>query len=247
MQRYFVESSDKSHITFSKEQTHHMLKVMRMSVGTCCYVVLKNSEAGIVEISAIENDTVYVKWIEDDKEHRELPISVTIACGLPKGDKLELITQKATELGVHCIIPLVTDWSITKWDNKKAVKKVERLQKIALEAAEQSHRTTVPVVTALSDTQSIIKTFKQYTHVLVAYEETAKTGEKNQFKQVIQTMKQGESLLIIFGSEGGLSSKEIDLFLQNGAVCCGLGPRIMRAETAPLYALSAISYEMELK
>lgn len=247
MQRYFVESNDKSHITFSKEQTHHMLNVMRMSVGTCCYVVLKNNQSGIVKITAIENSTIAVTWIEDEIMPKELPITVSIACGLPKGDKLEFIAQKATELGVHRIIPLTTDWSITKWDNKKAGKKVERLQKIALEAAEQSHRSVLPMIDVLHDKKTLVKTFEQYTHVLIAYEEESKLGEKSQFKQVIQTMDEGTSLLIIFGSEGGLSPKEIDLFLQYGAVCCGLGPRIMRAETAPLYALSAISYEKELK
>lgn len=245
MQRYFVQSSHKDAISFTSEQEKHILKVMRMRVADRFYVVLSTGEAGMVEIQSI--DPLTVKWIETINNEVEMPVFVTIACGLPKGDKLEWITQKATELGVHAIVPLETTYSIVKWDDKKVDKKIDRLQKIASEAAEQSHRSRFPKVEAVLSIKQLVQRFDCYTHILVAYEESAKSFEMSVFKRVVQQFKKGDHVLVIFGSEGGLSPEEISLLEKNGAICCAIGPRILRTETAPLYVLSAISYAVELK
>lgn len=247
MQRYFVTSNQQDNITFSPDQVHHILKVMRMRVGDTMYVVLSNNHSGIVEISDIVNDAIQVKWLSNEATNKELPIQVTIASGLPKGDKLEWIVQKGTELGAASFLPLETEWSVVKWEAKKAVKKIERLQKIALEAAEQSHRQAVPIIKPIEKIEGLIKSFDWYDHVLIAYEESAKQQEHKQLKQVLSTIEHGNRVLVIFGPEGGLSPKEISVLTQAGAKCCGLGPRILRAETAPLYVLSAISYALELQ
>lgn len=245
MQRYFVESREKSNIQFTIDQEKHILKVMRMRKGDCFYVVLLDDVVGKVEIISVS--PLQVVWKEDVETTVELPVAVTIACGLPKGDKLEWIVQKATELGVQDIVPLETTYSVVKWDAKKSDKKIERLQKIAAEAAEQSHRSRVPKVCSVMTIKSLAMLFEHYTHVLLAYEESAKQAEQHQFKAVISQLKHDDKLLMIFGSEGGLSPEEVAFFEEKGAKCCALGPRILRTETAPLYALSAISYAVELK
>ncbi|MCG9802930.1 RsmE family RNA methyltransferase, partial [Staphylococcus argenteus] len=124
-------------------------------------------------------------------------------------------------------------------------KKLERWQKIIKEAAEQSYRLAIPSIQFESNLNLIYDTIDNYDYVLIAYEEQAKDGEMSNFKQTIQQFKPQDKVLMIFGPEGGFSEKEIALF-NNSSTVVGLGPRILRAETAPLYALSAISYEKEL-
>ena len=141
MQRYFVKGnvSETTHsLVFSKDQVHQLKKVMRVRAGEQFEVVDDSSQLAIVEVT--ELDPFEVKVVELLEQKVELPVSVTIAVGLSKGDKLDFIVQKATELGVSEIIPLSLTRNVVKWTGDKADKKIERLQKIAEEASEQSHR-----------------------------------------------------------------------------------------------------------
>ncbi len=250
MQRYFLKEDltdyQNQTISIGGDSFHHMVKVMRMKVGHRVYLVTKDQKAFIAEISAIEDQNVLLNWVEDDLRQQELPIEVTIANGLPKGDKLDLIIQKGTELGAQAFIPFAGSFSITKWDAKKAAKKTERLQKIAQEAAEQSHRTKIPTVQSLSSVKQLVEMKDQFDVCLVAYEESAKAGEDQNFVKGLKMLPPGGKLLIVFGPEGGLSKEEVDAFIKNGFLPCALGPRILRTETAPLYALAATSYHFEL-
>lgn len=247
MQRYFLnEQTDKEHITFQGEDYHHMVRVMRMQQADECLVVLGDRQVGRVRIREITETVVYADWIETIEKTVELPVNVTIACGLPKGDKLDWITQKVTELGAYAIQPFESSWSVVRWEAKKQEKKRQRLQKIAKEAAEQSHRVHIPTVEQLLSFNQFVQKCRQYDKVLVAYEEDGKQQEKTAFKTAIKQVKPEDNILIVFGSEGGLSPQEINQLIACGAQTCGLGPRIMRAETAPLYVLSVLSYELEL-
>ena len=150
MQRYFVKGivSGATHsLEFSKEQVHRLKKVMRVRVGELFEVVDEKSQLAIVEVTELE--PFEVKVVELLEQEVELPVAVTIAVGLSKGDKLDWIVQKATELGVSEIIPLSMTRNVVKWTGDKADKKIERLQKIAEEASEQSHRLKVPRVTSV--------------------------------------------------------------------------------------------------
>ena len=150
MQRYFVKGivSGATHsLEFSKEQVHQLKKVMRVRVGELFEVVDEKSQLAIVEVTELE--PFEVKVVELLEQEVELPVAVTIAVGLSKGDKLDWIVQKATELGVSEIIPLSMTRNVVKWTGDKADKKIERLQKIAEEASEQSHRLKVPRVTSV--------------------------------------------------------------------------------------------------
>lgn len=248
MQRYFLEEAYEVKETYSisGENYHHMVRVMRMEPGQQVFLAFSNRLAIIAEITEIKDSWVLLKEISKEQKEKELPINVTIASGYPKGDKLEWIVQKGTELGSHHFIGFPAKASVVKWDHKKLAKKTERLNKIATEAAEQSHRQFAPSIVLLEKMQELIELFASYDKVLVAYEESAKEGEQSSFAKTLAELKVGETLLLVFGPEGGFSPEEIKVFTENQAILCGLGPRILRTETAPLYALSAISYQFEL-
>lgn len=248
MQRYFVPSEQikENSVTIIGDDFHHIAKVLRMTPKEKVICVFPNHKVALVEIENITNEQVTGSVIEWLNEEKELPVSVTIASGLPKGDKLEYIVQKGTELGASAFIPFIADRSIVKWDVKKASKKIDRLQKIAKEAAEQSHRTVVPQVEMPATLRQLIEQAKSYDTLLVAYEEEAKQNEMSALGKAISSMKPGSSVMVVFGPEGGLTSDEVEQLKSAGFVACGLGPRILRTETAPLYVLAAVSYHLEL-
>lgn len=241
-----LQNFPEENIRLTGDYLHHMKNVMRFKPGTNVFLTDKNGYSCVAEIVNVASEYIELKWMEKEQLNRELPVQITIACGLSKGDKLEMIVQKSTELGVSKIIPFNSKYSVVKWNEEKAKKKQQRFCKIASEAAEQSHRQAVPGIEELKDLRQLIEYSKTYTHKLVAYEEEAKTGELGHFASVLQQMNPGEHLLIVFGPEGGLDPIEMETFQENGFLACGLGPRIMRTETAPLYALAAISYHFEL-
>ncbi|MBM4762344.1 16S rRNA (uracil(1498)-N(3))-methyltransferase [Bacillus sp. B15-48] len=247
MQRYFVNSpteDEQFHIV--GDDYHHLVRVMRMKQGNQIICVSTHGESALCEIAEITAEKVVanvVKWNEDSSE---LPVRITIASGLPKGDKLDWIIQKGTELGARRFVPFKAARSIVKWDEKKSSKKIERWGKIAKEAAEQSHRNFIPTIDFINTLNDLVAYGVTYDYKLIAYEEEAKQGESSLLYEVFQKMRANESLLIIFGPEGGLTEKEVSFLQENGFVSCSLGPRILRTETAPLYLLSAASYHFEL-
>ncbi|MEH7120822.1 16S rRNA (uracil(1498)-N(3))-methyltransferase [Neobacillus vireti] len=247
MQRYFVKQPANDHHFFiDEEDRHHIVKVMRMEIGDQIICVDPNGKQAVCRLTEITNSSVVadvVQWID---ESPELPISITIASGLPKGDKLELIFQKGTELGAHQFLPFAAARSVVKWDERKAAKKIDRWQKIAKEAAEQSHRTVIPEIINPVTFKELLNRSKDFDYKLAAYEEESRQGETSQLSSTLKNMKKGESLLFVFGPEGGLAEEEVQQLKEYGFALCGLGPRILRTETAPLYSLAAISYHFEL-
>ena len=247
MQRYFINQVIQSvgeMISVPKEQEHHMVKVMRMNIGECCEIVDKKEQLYIAKLTQVSPVEL---TIEEYKEQNvELPIDVTIFVGLSKGAKLETIVQKATELGVHTIVPVEMKRNMVKWTKDKSQKKIERLQKIAQEAAEQSHRLHVPKVLELMTLKESVVLAKQSTKALVAFEEVAKEGEAAVFVQTLTSLQKGDSIAFYFGPEGGFDVQEIEYLNSQEIHSCALGPRILRAETAPMYALAAVSYYFEL-
>ncbi|MGM9925478.1 MAG: 16S rRNA (uracil(1498)-N(3))-methyltransferase [Bacillus sp. (in: firmicutes)] len=248
MQRYFVpnEQIQDGVVAITGNDHHHIAKVLRMESGDKIICVLGDQGSAVVRIEDITSEGVSGTVIEWLNEEKELPVQVTIVSGLPKGDKLEYIVQKGTELGASSFIPFIADRSIVKWDDKKAAKRIDRLQKIAKEAAEQSHRTVVPQVEMPLSMKQLLERAKSHDVLLAAYEEDAKQNESSALSKALQALKPGASVIVVFGPEGGLTESEIDSLRDAGFITCGLGPRILRTETAPLYVLSAVSYQLEL-
>ena len=246
MQRYFINQVIQSvgeKISVLKDQEHHMVKVMRMNIEECCEVVDEKEQLYIAKITQL---SPFELTIEEHKEQQvELPIDVTIFVGLSKGDKLETIVQKATELGVHTIVPVEMKRNMVKWTKDKSQKKIERLQKIAQEAAEQSHRLHIPKVLDLMTLKESVILANQSTKALVAFEEVAKEGEAAVFLQTLTSLQKGDSIAFYFGPEGGFDLQEIEYLNSQEVHSCALGSRILRAETAPMYALATVSYHFE--
>jgi 16S rRNA (uracil1498-N3)-methyltransferase len=183
--------------------------------------------------------------IKELEASNELSCTVTIFQGYPKGDKLEDVIKHGTELGAYEFVPTIMKRSLFKLDEKKRLSKVERFQKIAKEAAEQSNRGIVPKINDILNLKEI--DFSKYDKLILCYEESAKNGDLVNFKQIVKSINKNDKIAVLIGPEGGIDEKELDYLIGKGFVPCGLGPRILRTETAVFYVLSSISYEMELK
>ncbi|WP_270179338.1 16S rRNA (uracil(1498)-N(3))-methyltransferase [Alkalihalobacillus sp. CinArs1] len=248
MQRYFIRDAtiNDETIKIDGEDVKHIAKVMRMEAGDEIIVCSSSGQSAVCELTSVEQGQVLakpVRWLDEDKQ---LPLCVTIVQGLPKGDKLELVIQKGTELGADQFVPFKAERSIVKWDKQKSDKKLQRLNKIAKEAAEQSHRTTIPAIDEPCTLSQLIALSESYDHKIIAFEEEAKAGESSKLAQTLQQANENDRFLVVFGPEGGLSDNEVRKLEESGFTSCGLGPRILRTETAALYVLAAISYHFEL-
>ncbi|HFR3884309.1 16S rRNA (uracil(1498)-N(3))-methyltransferase [Streptococcus suis] len=246
MQQYFVNGRAPQgifHIS-DKDTAKHMFSVMRLQADDQIVLVFDDGIKRLARVVDSQNQSVEI--IEELVDNVELPVSVTIAMGFPKGDKLEFVAQKATELGMAALWAFPADWSVVKWDGKKLGKKAEKLEKIAQGAAEQSKRNRIPAIRLFEKKSDFLAQLAGFDQVILAYEEAAKEGEQANLVKILSGLQAGQSVLVIIGPEGGVSPEEVVAFEGAGAVKTGLGPRILRAETAPLYALSAISYATEL-
>ncbi|WP_099221182.1 16S rRNA (uracil(1498)-N(3))-methyltransferase [Listeria costaricensis] len=248
MQRYFVDEpfQQAGHVSITGDDYHHIVRVMRMEKGDQLILAFQKTaaRAEIEQVTELAVECRVLKLLETDPE---LPVSITIASGLPKGDKLEWIVQKGTELGAAQFLVFAADRSVAKWEGKKVPKKLERLQKIAKEAAEQSHRTHLPEVDYVPSLCAFLqKEAATYDAVFCAYEESARSGERQTLADILEQAAPGARILGIFGPEGGISEKERKFLQEMGVRFAGLGPRILRTETAPLYVLSAASYHFDL-
>lgn len=244
MQRYFIQQQININEIFeiNQDDLHHIKKVMRNRNGDKIICIDTNQNNYLCEIEDIENG--FIKAKEQLFVNNELDINVTLIYALPKGDKFELVLQKACELGVHHIVPLLTNRCVVKTNPEKFNKKLERYRKILKEASEQSVRNVIPDIETVIKLKDIQHYLKDYN--LVAYEETAKNQKHGQLYEILSTIQAGESIAIIIGSEGGFDESEIQYLQSLGVQCCSLGKRILRSETAPLYALSVIGYSREV-
>jgi RNA methyltransferase, RsmE family len=248
MQRYFLKEYPENGRTvrFSGDEYHHIVRVMRMSKGDRLAAVFPGNRTAICEVLSIGTHHVEAEiriWLE---EERELPVDIICACALLKGDKFDWVIQKGTEMGARQFIPVAMERSIVKVGREKGIQKQLRWQKIAKEAAEQAERTAIPEVFPPCSFEECLKMARDYPFRLAAYEEEGRSGERNRFPSLLKQLTNGDSLFLLFGPEGGFSRREIGRLREERFVLCGLGPRILRAETAPLYALSAISFYFEL-
>ena len=249
MQRYFSKQTIdvNQQIQLEKDDNHHIVRVMRGKIDDEVIIVDSTNIAYKAKIETIEDNVANLRILNAlENQHTELPIQVTIACGLSKNDKIDLIVQKATECGMNEFIPLALERDVVKWKGNKISNRIERLERISKEAAEQRHRNVIPEISHLSTIDTLQKEAGNYKHKLIAYEETAKKGQHGQLKETLKEVQAGDNLIIVFGSEGGLTELEVAKLKEVGYIECSLGPRILRAETAPIYALSAMSYHLEV-
>jgi len=246
MQRYFIKNEQISNntIIIIGNDYHHIKNVMRMKEKSKIYVCDENQKVYLCEIFSILDDSVLLNIIEEINEEVELAVNVTIAFGLTKRDKQEEVLRRITELGASGFFSVTMERSVVKVKENKASSKLERMKTIVKEASEQSHRSKLLVVEDVHSFKEFINKSDSYDLKLYAYEEVRQNNFS--FKDIIRSFK-GKSIIILVGPEGGISEKEVKILVENDFKAIGLGPRILRCETAPLYVMSAISYELELK
>lgn len=244
MQRYFVKNEQikKPYIVIQGQDVHHIKRVMRMREGSEVTVCDEDSQVFLCRIVMLLEDQVKVEIVKNIDESSELSVEVTIAQGLIKRDKAEEVVKKITELGATSYISVQMDRSAFRIEKVEA-KHVTRMEKIIKEASEQSRRNRMLEYLGLIDFSTLLTLKKKYDLAMFAYEET-KTNHA--FKEQLSTFC-GKKILVVVGPEGGISSKEATLLEKNGFVAVGLGKRILRTETAPLYVMSAIGYELEMR
>ena len=236
MQRYFVSSIEDKKVILDKDQIRHIEKVMRMKTGdqiTACF----NNEVYLCEIKGF--NPLDVEVISKLDEDHELKNPVTLLYCLPKGDKLDLVLQKACELGVSEIILVQSERCVAKIKKEDEAKKLLRFNTILTEASEQSKRSKIPTCNKIIDYKDIGK--YHFDHAYIAYENS--TDET--FYSSLMNVKDGESIAVLVGSEGGFSPKEVDKAVQEGYHSISLGKRILRSETAAIFSLSAICFILE--
>lgn len=250
MQQYFIQPilKPEQQIELSDERIkHHLLKVMRATPQTSFELVDGAHQPFLVTLlGQNDQDQLQIQVIKPILRQTELPVAVTLFCGLPKREKTEWITQKGTELGADQIVFFNSARSVARWNDSKALKKIDRLQQIALEAGEQSHRNRYPKIRYVPDLSGVLEIAQNLDNCLFAYEESGKEGEHAQLPETLATLTKGQSLGCLFGPEGGIADNEAKTLSQAGFLKAGLGPRILRTETAPLYLLSAVSYALEM-
>ena len=230
MQRYFIKNKD---MLLEESDIRHIKKVMRMNINDKIEVVY-NNKLHICEITSLE--PFNIKVIEELDENKKTKIELTVAVALVKEQKMDLILQKLTELGVSKIIPVSMERSIVKLDKERFNKKKVRWESICKEASEQSKRTNIPII-------EDIKSIKDLTKEDADLKLVASTKEKEKLlNYYLQSIEECAKIIMVIGPEGGISDREEDILVSNGYNRVSFGNLIFRVETATIYVASIINY-----
>ena len=236
MQRYFANIDKDYFVHLSADDEHHILHVMRMKKADEIEVV-DHQKLFLCRID--ETNPLKVSVIHEIATDVEISEDVTLLFALTKGDKIDLVLQKATELGVKKVALIQSERTVVKYENKDLEKKAIRFKKIMKEASEQSHRLIVPEFLGVFNLKNLPKCV--YSDInYVAYEKDA-----NDVNNSFSGLAKGKSISILIGPEGGFSEQEINNLVNQGFIRTSLGKRILRAETAAIYALSVLGYLLE--
>lgn len=246
MQKFFVEENqiENDKINIIGEDVKHISSVLRMQKGEQILIGSKETlETYLTEIEQIEKEKVVAKIIEKYDTQTESNVEIDLYQGLPKADKMELIIQKTTEIGISKVIPVDMVRCIVKLDEKDAKKKIERWQKVAEGAAKQSKRSKIPEIKNKIKIKDLENIISQYDAFIVAYEEENEVTLKQELKKLKEQEKYKIGILV--GPEGGITKEEIEKLTSYNAKVVTLGKRILRTETAPIVLTSNIIYELE--
>ena len=246
MQKFFVENNQikDSKVLLIGSDINHIINVLRMKKGDNVLIGNKDSlETYMAEIEKINTDEIILNIISELNKSVEPNVEIDLYQGLQKFDKMELIIQKTTEIGISSITPLDMVRCIVKFDEKDSKKKIERWQKIAEVAAKQSKREKIPKIKEKLKIKDIEKEIQNYDCFIVAFEEENDITLKSVLKEL--KPKDNYKIGILVGPEGGISNDEIDLLKKYGCKIVSLGRRILRTETAPIVITSNILYELE--
>ncbi len=241
--RFFIDPNniDGSDALITGETARQITKVLRLKEGDviCLLDGLGNEHSAL--ITSTSKDHVAARILGANTCSRELETELTLAICLPKSDKLDLIVQKCSELGISRYVIVNSERVIAKLDETKVAERLARWRKIACEAVEQCGGARVPEVNGILSFSALTTEIAKNDIALVAWEEEKSVG----LKKALNANAGAKSVMLIVGPEGGLTESEVESAKSAGAVCVTLGRRILRAETAAIAACAAILYELE--
>ena len=221
-------------ITIDGEQARYLASVLRVQTGESITLLDGLGHRYVCRVLKVHRKEVMVEKLREEHYPTESPLSITLAQGLPKGDKMDLIVQKATELGVSRIIPLVTERSQVRHTDR-----IDRWRRIALSASQQSGRERVPHIDDTMDFGEFLD-MPGRTQGIILSEQEKEQG----LKEILSNLKGQREMTILVGPEGGFSKDELIAATRRDILPATLGPRILRTETAPIVALGIIQYEL---
>lgn len=246
MQRYFIKENQINNnlIIIDEADSHHIKNVMRMHEGEHVVVCsLDENECSHTYLCSILSlsKNVMLEINEEIFENNELSFNVTIAHGIVKRDKQEEVVRRLVELGAYAYLPVIMQRSVIKIDQSKRTFSNDRFERIVKEASEQSERNRLMKLLDIVSIKELINLFDNYDLVLFA-----SVASKNDLSLKEQMkVSNAKNILVIVGPEGGFSEKEIELIENTKAKTMSFGKRVLRTETAPLYAMSVLAYEGE--
>lgn len=239
MPRFFIENASGEFITISGQDAAHITKSLRMKPGETVTVCGGQGVDLLCEITGISEQTVELRVLDTVPTESEPSLSITLYQGLPKGDKLEWIIEKSIELGVSRIVPVLMQRSVSRPDTKSAAKKHERYNKLALSAAKQCGRGVIPEVAPMLSFRELLPLLDGHDLVIFFYE----CGGQPLSEAIADINRSAwNDVAIVIGPEGGFDLAEAQALQNGGAFTATLGKRILRTETAPLAAITALMY-----
>ena len=233
MPRFFIDYIPEERAVLTGTDGHHIAKSLRMRPGESLILCDSIGMDYHCEIERVEGDTVTVKVLHFCQSVSEPTVHVTLYQAFPKADKMDSVVQKAVELGVTRIVPMLSERCVSRPDEKAVKKKIDRWQKISEEAAKQSGRGVIPQVSMPLSFRSAIQEAIETGKALFFYE-----GGGEHISSLVDSEIRELSLFI--GPEGGFASSEVQFAKEQGVSVATLGPRILRTETAPIAARAAV-------
>ncbi len=240
MQRFHISpgSEKEGVVTLDKEESHHALSVLRLKTGEV--VELLDGQGGVFQgiVAGTEHGRLKVSVRPAAKQNRSSRVTITLAAAVIKPESMGFLIQKACELGAHGLVPLISERTVVRLSRERWEAKIARWQKIARESGKQCGRSSTPVIQPVQELKKFAETISQYDLSLIATLALPVQG----FYATLNANKSAQSVLILIGPEGDFSRKEALLFVECGAKPVGLGPLVLRSETASLYALSVVNF-----
>ena len=247
MPKFFVKSNqlENDKVVIVGEDVKHISNVLRMKKDDIIQICnTDTTENFYASIDLFEKDKIVCSINEKIKSEAESDINITIFQGIPKSDKMELIIQKSTELGVKEFVPVNMERCVSKINGKDENKKIERWQQISEVAAKQCGRDIIPQVKKIISIDELTRIIDNYDMIIVPYEKAEGYSFKDSLEQLKKCSKIGINVGIVIGPEGGFELSEIDELQRAGAKIVTLGKRILRTETVAIAMSSVIMYEL---
>lgn len=242
MRRFLVEPDQISNnkVSILGGQAKHLKQVLRINAGEKVLVLDGLGSSYLVQLEKVTNEVVQGIIVEKVTLSTESPLELTLVQSILKGDKMDLVVQKATEIGVSRIIPLNSERTVVRISGTKAEDRRQRWEKVAQEAVKQCGRSLVPEIAPIQDWPEVISQFEETDLILLPWEEEHQEG----LKKILSSSLAAKRVIFFIGPEGGFTSKEVGFAKERGAQTVSLGPRILRAETASLAVAAVIMYTL---